>query len=161
MEGHQAEPLLGDSDANAFEILAINKKGHHALLPNKDNSQEVPIAGISDTIRAARIQLHNIKEQTDTVSPEEHQRINNLLEKHSAVFLGISLPIRIEEVNFPIDPSVSPVTAPYRPISLAYREKLSAHLQKLRKADKIEDVKPQEHSPWVSNVVITEKKQSG
>ena len=34
-------------------------------------------------------------------------------------------------------------------------------MQKFQKADKIEDVKPQEHSPWVSNVVIKEKKQSG
>ena len=31
MEGHQTEPLLGDSDAKALGILAINKKGHHAL----------------------------------------------------------------------------------------------------------------------------------
>ena len=95
------------------------------------------------------------------MSPEEHQRIKNLLEKHSAEFLGIGLPMRIEEVNFPIDPSMPPVMAPCRPISLTYREKLSPHLQELRKADKIKDVKPQEHSPWVSNVDITEKKQSG
>ena len=160
VEGHQAEPLLGDSDAKALGILVINKKGHHALPPDKDNSPEVPIAGITDNIRAAGIQLHTTKEQTDTVSPEEHERINNLLEKHSAVFSGIGL-LKNEEVNFHIDPSVPPVTPPYCPIPLAYQEKLSAHLQELRKADKIEDVKPQEHSPWVSNVVITEKKQSG
>ena len=94
------------------------------------------------------------------MSPEEQRRINNLLEKHSAVFSGTGL-LKNEEVNFHIDPSVPPVMAPYHPIPLAYREKLSAHLQELRKADKIEDVKPQEHSPWVSNVVITEKKQFG
>ena len=160
VEGHQAEPLLGDSDAKALGILAINKKGHHALPSDKDNSPEVPIAGITDNIRAAGTQLHTTKEQTNTVSPEEHERINNLLEKHSAVFSGIGL-LKNEELNFHINPSVPPVMAPYRPIPLAYREKLSAHLQEPRKADKIEDVKPQEHSPWVSNVVITEKKQSG
>ena len=160
VEGHQAEPLLGDSDAKALGILAINKKGHHAPAPNKDNSPEVPIAGITANIRAAGIHLHTTKDQNDTVPPEEHQRINNLLEKHGGVFSGIGL-LKNEEVHFHIDPSVPPVAAPYRPIPLAYREKLSAHLQELRKADKIEDVKPQEHSPWVSNVVITEKKQTG
>ena len=77
-----------------------------------------------------------------TVPPEEHQRINNLLEKHGGVFSGIGL-LKNEEIHFHIDPSVPPVAAPYRPIPLAYREKLSAHLQELRKADKIEDVKPQ------------------
>lgn len=52
-----------------------------------------------------------------------------------------------EEIHFHIDHSVAPVAAPYRPIPLAYQEKLSAHLQELQKADKIEDVKPQEHTP--------------
>ena len=95
-------------------------------------------------------------DQNDTVTPEEHQRTNNLVEKHSGVFSGIGL-LKNEEIHFHSDPSVLPVAAPYRPIPLAYREKLSTHLQELRNADKIEDVKPQEHSPWVSNVVITEK----
>ena len=112
VDGHQAEPLLGDSDVKALGILAINKKGYHALPPKKDNSPEVPIAGITDTIRAAEIQLHKLKEQTDTVSAEEHRHIINLLEKHSAVFSGIGLQ------KFP--PSVPPVTAPYCPIPLAY-----------------------------------------
>ena len=120
----------------------------------------MPIAGIADNIRAAGIQLHTTKEQTDTVAPEEHQRVNNLLEKHSAVFSGIGL-LKNEEVHFHIDLSVPPVMAPYHAIPLAYQGKLSAHLQELRKADKFEDVKPQEQSPWVSNVVITEKKQFG
>lgn len=62
-----------------------------------------------------------IKEQNDTVVPEERQRIHNPLEKHSAVFSGIGL-LKNEEVHFHIDPSVSPVAALYRPIPLAYRE---------------------------------------
>ena len=37
VEGYQAEPLLGNSDAKALGIPAINKGGRHALPPNKDN----------------------------------------------------------------------------------------------------------------------------
>ena len=46
VERHQAEPLLGNSDAKGLGIPAINRTGHHALPPNKDNSPEEPIAGI-------------------------------------------------------------------------------------------------------------------
>ena len=64
VEGHQAEPLLRHSYAKALGILAINRKGHHALPPNSDNCPEEPIAGIADNIRAAGIQLHTTKRMT-------------------------------------------------------------------------------------------------
>ena len=57
-----------------------------------------------------------------------------------------------------MDPDTPPVAAPYRPVPLAYREKLSKHLQERRDNNKIEDVDPAEHCPWISNVVISEKK---
>lgn len=50
VEGHQAEPLLGDSDAKALGVLAIYKKRHHTPAPNPDSSPEVPIAGITANI---------------------------------------------------------------------------------------------------------------
>lgn len=130
------------------------------MAPNPDSNPEVPIAGIAANIWAAWIQRHNTKDQSDTVSLDDHQHFNNKLEKHSAVFSGIGL-LRNEELHFHINHSVPPVAAPYRPIPLAYQEKLSAHLQELWKVDKIEDVKPQDHSPRALNVVITEKKQTG
>ena len=53
------------------------------------------------------------------------------------------------------------MASPYRPVPLAYPKKLSAHLQSLREENKIEDVDPNDHCPWISNVIITEKKQKG
>ena len=50
--------------------------------------------------------------------------------------------------------------ARYHPPPIAYQERLSKHLQELRESDKI-DVDPKENCPWISNVVITEKKQPG
>ena len=90
VEGHQAEPLLEDSDAKALGTLAINKKGHHALPPDKDSCRSANSWNYRKH-PSSRIQLHTTKEQTDTVSPEEHQGIKNLPGKHSAVFSGIGL----------------------------------------------------------------------
>ena len=42
--------------------LAINKK-RHALPPNIDNSSEVPIAHITDNIRAVWIKVDTIKSE--------------------------------------------------------------------------------------------------
>ena len=64
--------------------LAVNKKRQHALPPN--NSSGVPIAHITDNIWAAGIKLNTHKEENDTVPPEEHQLLNKLIEKHTAVF---------------------------------------------------------------------------
>ena len=53
------------------------------------------------------------------------------------------------------------MASPYRPVPLANKKKLSAHLQSLREENKIEDVDRNDHCPWISNVVFTEKKQKG
>ena len=65
--------------------------------------------------------------------------------------------MKTDPVRFHIDKTVPPVSANYRPPLIAYQSALSAHLEKLRQLDKIEDVKPGVHAPWQSNVVVTEK----
>ena len=163
VQGHLAEPLLGDSDAKALGILAINKKGYHkheytTPPPQGNEDPDFAIAGITKDIRTNGITVNTQKEPDEQISQEEQDRLTSLLNKHQEVFKGIGL-LKGEEVKFHIDHSVPPVAASYRPVPLAYREKLSAHLQELRKEGKIEDVSPNENCPWISNVVITEKKQ--
>ena len=165
VEGHLAEPLLGDTDAKALGILTINKKGtvkactQQQQVSNSSASQyQVPVAGITDNLKTVGMSVKTGKEPADLITPEEHSRVNALIDKHGVVFNGIGL-LRGEQVHFHIDQTVPPVSAPYRPPPLAYREQLSSHLEQLRQANKIEDVDKNEHCPWVSNVVITEKKQ--
>ena len=76
---------------------------------------------------------------------------------HASVFEGIGL-LNDDVAKFRMDPDTPPVAAPYCPVPLAYREKLSKHLQELRGNNKIQDVDPAEHCTWISNVVISEKK---
>lgn len=54
-----------------------------------------------------------------------------------------------------VDPSIRPVIQPLRRIPLALRDRVEAELQRLLKDSVIEPINA---SPWVSNLVITEKK---
>ena len=63
-------------------------------------------------------------------------------------------------MKFHIDHTVPPVAAQFKQVPVAYQSKVSQHLQELREGGKIEDVGPNEHCPWISNIVITEKKQA-
>ena len=118
------------------------------------------VANIQANLQASGIPVHSTKDPELPIPPDEQARVQALIDKHPTAFSGIGL-LKDEEVSFHIDQKVPPVAAPYRPIPLAYCEKLSSHLQALREENKIEDVDPHEHCPWISNVVITKKKQLG
>ena len=146
MQGHKIEPLLGDEDAKALGILTINKGCHNPQTP--DTIPPTDIASITANIQAAGIQIKSQKDPDESIPVDEQTRVQNIIDKHPSAFSGIGL-LKDEEVSFHIDQTVPPVASPYRPVPLAYQKKLSA----------IEDVDPNDHCPWISNVVITEKKQ--
>ena len=156
IDGHRTEPLLGDTDAKALGILTINRDGY-TKEHKKPGQHTEQVAGITSNLPAAGITINSTITKEETITPEEQARIHQLLEKHQDIFSGIGL-LKDDHVNFHIDPTVPPVAAAYRPVHLAYRTKLSEHLATLQQQNKIEDVNPDDHSPWISNVVITEKK---
>ena len=156
IDGHYTEPPLGDTDAKALGILTINHDGY--TKEHKEPGQHTEqVAGITSNLRAAGITINSTITKEETITPEEQARIHQLLEKHQDIFSGIGL-LKDDHVNFHIDPTVPRVAAAYRPVPLAYCTKLSEHLATLQQQNKIEDVNPDEHSPWISNVVITEEK---
>jgi hypothetical protein len=150
---HKVESLLGDENAKALGILTINKGGYTPLTQQQATMTDV--ANIQANLQASGIPVQSTKDPDVPIPPDEQARVQALIDKHPTAFSGIGL-LKDEEVSFHIDQKVPPVAAPYRPIPLAYREKLSSHLQALREENKIEDVDPNEHCPWISNVVITE-----
>lgn len=162
VEGHQAEALLGDEDGKALGILNINPRG-------RTPGSTTMVAGITANLRAAGITVRTEKAPSDEIPAEERARIDAIVQRYpqgvrvdaeAATGLVKDESLRKEDsVQFHIDQTVPPVSAAYKPPPLAYHDRLSAHLQQLRDTDKIEDVGPNEYCPWVSNVVITEKKQ--
>ena len=70
--------------------------------------------------------------------------------------------LKDEVVKFNIDYGVDPVAAPHRDVAYGFEDKLSEHLAELRRYDKIEDVDEEtEEAPWISNIVVNDKKNGG
>ncbi len=146
---HKVESLLGDENAKALGILTINKGGYTPLTQQQATMTDV--ANIQANLQAAGTPVQSTKDPDLPIPPDEQARVHALIDKHPTAFSGIGL-LKDDEVSFHIDQKVPP--APYRPIPLAYREKLRSHLQALREQNKIEDVDPNEHCPgsqmWLS-----------
>ena len=137
VEGYLAEPLLGNDDAKNLGILVINKDG-------KKTSRQEEVRLVASDIRASGVTIAGDVEETDKLNPEARKRLDMILERHSTLFEGIGL-LKGEEVKLNIDPTVTPVSAPYRSIPLAYQKRLSEHLKTLREQGKIEDVDTTEY----------------
>ena len=163
VEGHLTEALLGDEDAKALGILKIDPKG------SAEATRCDTVAGITANLRNAGITVLTEKSKPPEIPPEEKERIKKIIQSFPEVLKddheagsGLLLDETLKKpdvVKFHIDPTVLPVAAQFKQVPVAYQEKVSKHLQELRESGKIEDVGPNEHCPWISNIVITEKKQ--
>ena len=160
VEGYLAEPILGDEDAKALGILTIN--------PDGKPTSKVAVGGITSNLRAAGILVKTTIEAETVVPPDEQTRIQAIVDRYPSVVhrdlntAGLLKDLKKPcdaSVTFHIDTTVPPVQARYHPPPITYQERLSKHMQELRESDKIED--PKENCPWISKVVITEKKQPG
>lgn len=161
VDGPHTEPLLGDEDAKALGILRIEPRGYdRAQKAARQENAEQAVNSIQTMVKDLGILVNDRKDPTPPIPAEERRRIDNVVTRYDEVFKGTGL-LKNEEIKFHIDETVAPASAPYRPVPLAYRDAVSQHLEELRQADKIEDVDPSEDCPWISNVVITHKKQAG
>ena len=145
------EPLLGDADAKTLGILVINKEG------SAGEEEDEQVAAITEDLRRAGITVQTGLKKEEEVPPKEQKRIEEIVRDNDEVFQEYSGLLKDDHATFHIDKTVPPVAAPYRPTPLAFREKLSKHLDNLRAHKKI---KPDEHCPWISNVVLTEKNET-
>ena len=164
IEGHLTEALLGDEDAKALGILKIDPEGA------AEADIHDTVAGITDNLRKAGITVITQKNDPPEIPPDEKARIDKIVQSYPEVLKedheagsGLLLDETLQKpdvVKFHIDHTVPPVAAQFKQVPVAYQSKVSQHLQELREGGKIEDVGPNEHCPWISNIVITEKKQA-
>ena len=140
VEGHLAEPLLGRVDALALGVLNIKKEGRN------ETTEGVNV--VADNLRAAGIRLAGGVQASENMTPDAQKRLDDLIERHTSLFKGIGL-LKGNPVKFEIDAEVPPVGDNFRPIPLAYQDRLSDHLHVLRDFDKIEDVDATQHDGWI------------
>jgi len=93
-----------------------------------------------------------------TVRIQGDEPVNDIMEQYQHLFQGISK-FKHDQINFQIDNNVCPERM--TGLALGYQSKLSEHLQYLKENDVIEGPLDSsvEHT-WISNVVITEKKET-
>ena len=133
VEGHLAEPILGDEDAKALGILTIN--------PNGKPTSEVAVACITSNLKAAGISVKTTIEAETVVPPDEQTRIQAIVDRYPSVVhrdlntAGLLKDLKKPgdaSVKFYIDTTVPPVQARYHPPPIAYHKRLSKHLQEMR-----------------------------
>ena len=76
-------------------------------------------------------------------------------------FMGLGRQFSDQEIEFHIDLSLMPVAQKQRPISLCLRDKVEEHLKELLEKDIEGPLDSTEPHEWVSNAMVTRKKESG
>jgi len=164
VEGYQAEPLLGEKDAEELGFITFNKDGR------------VPTSEECGSIRALQPSIpqklrDNLKIDVDTkpaiavpdpISSEGRKMITELVERYKgSVFddekIGL---MKIPPIHLDYDPSHHPKQPTFRNVPVYYQDKLSELLQFLREQGVITDVDPRKSYDCVMNVVITDKANS-
>lgn len=177
--GYRPEALLGDDDASALGIITFNTLGRdpteeeQADMKQTQNIKKVsappssliqPRAGcIAEKIRSKLgVEVKTSRPPPDTVPAEEQARVHELVEEFiGTVFSDKIGCIKTSPVVLDFDPKHKPTQPPYRPIPLHYRDRVSAHLDKLKEEGIITDVDPRKSYDCVMNTVITDKSTPG
>ncbi|KAF0297432.1 hypothetical protein FJT64_005133 [Amphibalanus amphitrite] len=105
IDGHLAEPLLGDADAKALGILHIDAGG--SAREGEPPGHVVGVAGIVDTLAAAGVTVQAKKCTSQDISGDDRRKIAAIVNKHKKVFEGVGL-LKDDEVSFHIDPEATP-----------------------------------------------------
>ena len=164
VERYQAEPLLGDRDAEELGFITFNKDGRG------------PTSEECGSVRALQPSIpqklrDNLKIYVDTkptiampdsISPQGRKTIIELVERYKgSVFDDAKIGLmKIPPIHLDYDPSHHPKQPTFRNVPVYYQDKVSELLQFLREQEVITDVDPRKSYDCVMNVVITDKANS-
>ena len=161
VEGYQAEPLLGDRDAEELGFITFNKDGRG---PTTDECRSVKAChpSIPQKLRDSLnvdVDTRPTITLSDSISAQSRKEITELVERYKgSVFddrrIGL---MKVEPIHLDYDPGYKPKQPTFRNVPVYYQDKLSDLLQFLRKQGVITDVDPRKSYDCVMNVVITDK----
>ena len=163
VEGYEAEPLLGDRDAEELGFITFNKEGRR---PTPQESISIKAIG-SSIPQKLRDNLHvNVDTKptitvSESISEEGREKINKLVESYKgSVFDDIKIGLmKIPPIHLDYDTNFHAKQPTFRNIPVYYQDKVSDLLHFLREQEVITDVDPRNSYDCVMNVVITDKSQ--
>ena len=163
--GHKPEPLLGDRDAEALGIVTFNPEGREpeeSELEEGQTVQKLKERSLPEKLRAAGFKVNTSKGRAEEIKQEDREEAMSIVkEYHNTVFLpGIGC-IKTDPVKFQFEKNFKPIQPPRRGVPYHYQNRLSDHLEMMRKEGAMEDINPREAVDCTMNLVITEKKSAG
>ena len=161
VEGYEAEPLLGDLDAEELGFITFNKEGRG---PTREECCSIKVVQPSipqklrdnlqvDVDTKPRITV------SDSISKQGRENINKLVESYKgSVFDDAKIGLmKIPPIHLDYDTNHQPKQPTFRNIPVYYQDKVSDLLRFLREQGVITDVDPRNSYDCVMNVVITDK----
>ena len=151
------QALLGDEEATALGFLTFSPEGRDP------NSNELKINKISEQVQIGRGSMPDTQHipEIDDKEVQECEKIVND-PKYATIFDGhIGKMHNRKPIVLQGNDKVRVKSQPYRPIPLQFQEEISAHLETLRKNNKIVDVDPNVECVDICCNVEVSRKPSG
>ena len=163
--GTRPEPLLGDQDAEHLGIIQFNPKGRPATPDETENTVNHMSTGRTASI-PAKLRQAGIPVSSPEIRTVHEPIDRSAAEKIAAQYTGTVLTdkvgsMRIRPVKLRYEADFKPTQPPRYPVPFHYKDRLSTHLDKLRREGVIEDVDPSQPIDCVLNIAISEKKTAG
>ena len=160
VEGHEAEPLLGDKDAEELGFITFNKEGR-APTPEECTINRLE-PSIPQKLRSNLQVTVDTKPQVETadlITTEYKEEIEELVERYKgSVFDDTKIGcMKIPPIHLDYDDDFKPKQPSFRNIPFFYQEQVSNLLKFLKEEKVITDVDPRESYDCVMNVVVTDK----
>jgi hypothetical protein len=161
VEGYEAEPLLGDIDAEELGFIIFNKEGRVPTQKERMSIKRVESC-IPQKLRdylQIEVDTKPQIQDSNSISPEGRKEINKLVEGHKgSVFNDAKIGLmKIPPIHLDYDTGYTPKQPTFRNIPVFYQDRVSELLQFLREEKVITDVDPRMSHDCVMNVVITDK----
>lgn len=126
------------------------------LLSRHDCIQMNLVRRVHVNEKVKRVALPDNVPLPDNVQECKYESAKRIIEEYKDVFQGIGkLP---GEVGLKVDPNITPVVHPPRPIPVALREPVRRKLQELEKQDIIETIPIGTPTPWCSALHVVSKR---
>ena len=160
VEGHEAEPLLGDKDAEELGFIIFNREGR------EPTPGECSIRRLESNIPQKLRDNLNISVDTkpgvdisDLMTTEGKEEIEELVNRYKgSVFNDTKIGcMKIQPIHLDYDTDFKPQQPSFRNIPFFYQEQVSKLLRFLKEEKVISDVDPRQSYDCVMNVVITDK----
>ena len=157
--GTRPEPLLGEKDAEELGIITFDPAGRSATEEDVVAVRKVEKASIPAKLRRAGITVNASKPALPVISKKGKQEAQRIADVHTGAVLSTRTGcMKVKPIKLQYEEGFHPSQPPRYPVPYHYRERLSAHLSKLKAEDIIEDVDPAERIDCVLNVTISDKK---